>query len=313
MTSKNVKLVRFFWLCCFGLLLEWGATYAQALQPSGQFLQDTIKIGEPLRYSLSFSYPAELEVVFPGEDHSFQPFEYIDRSFVPTQTDSATSYDSVVYTLMTFELDSLQSLALPIYVIAADEEGNPDSTVIYSAIDSVYLQQLITELPDSVNLKENTAYLDVPLQFNYPYLLIGLGIFFVILLIVYLVFGEKIRKYLKLRRLQRNYKRFQEQFGKQIDQLERTPNEQESEHTLLLWKRYMERLERAPYTKMTTKEIIRLPEEETLAEDLRAIDRSIYGHRLNGELIAHFQQLEKHTRHRYEQRYRDIKHGRSNR
>lgn len=309
----DVKLVCFFWLHCFCLLLGSEATYAQALQPSGQFLQDTIKIGEPLQYSLSFRYPAELEVIFPGENHSFRPFEYIDRSYVPTQTDSTTSYDSVVYTLMTFELASLQSLALPIYVIAADEEGNPDSTTIYAAIDSVYLQQLITDLPDSVNLKENTAFLDVPLQFNYPYLLIGLGIFFVVLLIIYLVFGEKIRKYLKLRQLQRNYKRFQEQFGKQIEQLERAPNEQQSEHTLLLWKRYMERLDRAPYTKMTTKEIVRLPQQETLVEDLRAIDRSIYGHQLNGELITHFQQLEKHTLRRYEQRYRDIKHGRSNR
>lgn len=276
-------------------------------------MQDTVKIGEPIQYALSFRYPLELEVVFPAENHPFRPFEYIDRTFIPTRTDSTISYDSVVYTLMTFELDSLQSLALPIYVIEADEEGEIDSTAIYALTDSVYLQQLITQLPDSLDLKENTAYLDIPLQFNYPYVLIGLGILAVIILIVYLIFGEKIRKNLKLRRLRKRHLRFREQFAQQMSKLQQSPDEHQSEHTLLLWKRYMERLERAPYTKMTTKEIVKLPNEEELVDDLRAIDRSIYGHRLNGELIGHFQHLEKHTNHRYEQRYQDIKHGRSNR
>ncbi|WKN46011.1 hypothetical protein [Tunicatimonas pelagia] len=283
--------------------------HAQELRPSGKFVQDTVKIGEPLQYAFSFHYPAELEVVFPDENYSFLPFEYVDRTFVPTQTDSVTSRDSVVYTITTFELDTFQSLALPIYIISTNEEGEADSIVIYADSDSVYLQQLIAQLPDSLDLKENTAYLDTPLQFNYPYFLIGLGILVALLLIVYLLFGEKIRRQWQLRRLRKNHEQFQEKFARQLEQLRQSPGKEQSEETLVLWKRYMERLERAPYTKMTTKEITKLPEEQALKDDLRAIDRSIYGQHLNGELIGHFQHLEKHTHHRYEQRYRNIKHG----
>lgn len=308
----DLKFVRPL-LVFFALLgLSAGTVCAQALKPSGSFTRDTVKIGQPIEYILTFRYPAELEVVFPDEDHSFLPLEYIDRNFIPTRTDSTTSFDSVIYTLMTFELDSIQTLAMPVYVIGADREGNADSTSIYTDIDSVYLQQLISELPDSLALKENKAYLDVPLQFNYPYLLIGIFILLVILLFVYLVFGDKIRKQWRLRRLRKDYLRFKERFDQSVIHLKESPDKDRSEQTLVVWKQYMERLERAPYTKMTTKEIVKLPHEQPLVEDLKAIDRSIYGHHLNGELIGHFEHLEKHTHQRYEQRYRDIKHGRSN-
>lgn len=308
----DVRIVRFLCLYVCGILLSGGGAYAQALKPSGHFLQDTIKIGEPIQYTLTFRYPSELEVIFPGEDHTFLPFEYTDRTFIPTHSDSTTSVDSVVYTLMTFELDSLQTLALPVYVIGADREGKVDSTAIYADVDSVHLHQLITQMPDSLDLKENKAYLDIPLQFNYPYFLVGLGILAAIVLIVYLVFGEKIRKQWQLRRLHKDHKHFREQFSQSMARLQQSPDKHLSEEALVVWKRYMERLEQAPYTKMTTKEIIKLPTEQALLDDLKAIDRSIYGHHLNGELIGHFAHLEQHTHQRYEQRYRDIKHGRSN-
>nr|WKN39072.1 hypothetical protein K4G66_10220 [Tunicatimonas sp. TK19036] len=307
-----MRITRFLFLYLCVILLSGTGALAQALKPTGYFLQDTIKIGEPIKYTLTFRYPAELEVIFPSEEQSFAPFEYIERNFSPTRTDSTTSYDSVVYTLMTFELDSLQTLALPVYIIGADREGNADSTAIYANMDSVYLHQLITQMPDSVDLKENTAYLDIPLQFNYPYLLIGLGVLATLALIIYLVFGDRIRKQWKLRRLRKDYKNFSGQFAESIARLEQTPDKHHSEETLVVWKRYMERLESAPYTKMTTKEIVKLPSEQTLTDDLKAIDRSIYGHHLNGELIGHFKHLEQHTHQRYEQRYRDIQHGRSN-
>ncbi|MEM6844809.1 MAG: LapA family protein [Bacteroidota bacterium] len=303
---------RFIHYIFFGILwlgIGLGGGYAQSLQPQGYFLQDTTKIGQQIQYALTFRYPTELEVIFPDENQAFAPFEYVDRTFIPTRSDSATSLDSVVYTLMTFELDTFQYLALPIYIISTDEEGEADSIQIRAEVDSVYLQQLITQMPDSLDLKANTNYQDVPLQFNYPYFLIGLGILLAIALVVFLVFGEKIRKRWQLRRLQKEYRRFQEQFTRQLQQLDQSPDQEQSEQTLVLWKRYMERLERAPYTKMTTKEIIRRPDKQTLSDDLRAIDRSIYGQHLNGELIGHFEHLKQHTQHRYEQRYRDIQYG----
>jgi hypothetical protein len=287
-----------------------GALFAQALKPVGTFQQDTLKVGEPVTYVLSFRYPRELEVVFPGKDGNFAPFEYLDRSFAPTSSDSAFSYDSVAYELTTFELDTIQSLALPVYVVSTDREGKPDSTAIYASLDSVYINRVIRQLPDSVNLKENLAYRDVPLAFNYPYLLVGIALFLLLAVLVYVFFGKKIRQAWLLYRLRKDQKMFNEEFARSLESLRKSPNRRRSENTLLLWKRYMERLDRLPYTKLTTKEIVKLPSGNLLQNDLRAIDRSIYGRLSNGELIRPFEHLQKHTDHRFKQRIEEIKNAR---
>lgn len=295
-----------FLLCLF--FLGYAAS-AQSLKPQGYFSADTVKVGEPVRYTLTFRYPRDLEVVFPGEGAAYSPFEYLDRTFFPTRSDSLYSYDSVVYEVATFELDSVQPLTLPVYVVDADEEGNADSTAIYADIDSVYLRAIIQQLPDSVALKENTNPLKIPLQFNYPYLLVGIGAFVALLILGYLLFGKQIRRRWQLRRLRRANRQFTARFGEAIAALKTHPDQKHSEEALVLWKRYMERLDRTPYTKMTTREIAQLPSGEPLRDDLRAIDRSIYGKAMNGELIGHFEQLQQHTNVRFQQRIDEIKHG----
>jgi hypothetical protein len=286
-----------------------GALLAQELKPQGAFESDTLKVGQPITYTLSFRYPKNLEVVFPGEGDNYAPFEYLDRTFAPTSSDSLYSYDSVAYELTTFELDSIQSLALPVYVVNTDREGNADSTAIYAAIDSVMLARVIKELPDSVDLKVNQAYRDVPLEFNYPYLLVGIGAFLLLAVLVYVLFGKKIRKQWQLYQLKKGQKAFQEQYSKALDALRKSPNKRRSEATLIVWKQYMELLDRLPYTKLTTKEIVSLQGGEAVQNDLRAIDRSIYGKSSNGELIRHFEHLEKHTNKRFTQKIEEIKNA----
>ena len=302
MRSRLLLLVSILALCC-------SVAHAQSLKPQGYFSADTLKIGEPVRYTLTFRYPRDLEVVFPDEKASYAPFEYLDRQFFPTRSDSVFSYDSVVYEVTTFELDSVQPLTLPVYVVDTDESGQADSTAIYANIDSVYLQQVIQQLPDSLALKENTNPLKIPLQFNYPYLLIGIGAFIALLILLYVLFGKQLRRQWQLRRLRKANRQFTERFGQALTSLKAHPDRKRSEEVLVLWKRYMERLDRTPYTKMTTREIAQLPSGEPLRDDLRAIDRSIYGKAMNGELIGHFEQLEQHTHRRFQQRVEEIKHG----
>ena len=297
----------------FIILLSFSSffsTQAQSLKPMGTFTADTIKIGEPIQYVLTFRYPKELEVVFPDEGANYAPLEYLDRQFFPTRSDSLNSFDSVVYELTTFELDSVQRLTLPVYVVGTDNVGKADSTAIYAPLDSFYLQQVIEQLPDTVELKENTAFLEVPLQFNYPYLLIGLGILLLLLIGAYLLFGDKLRKQWELYRVRRDNKKFMEQFSQAIGTLKNKSDRVQTEAVLVVWKKYMERLDRLPYTKMTTKEIVKLPSGQVLQQDLRAIDRSIYGRHMNGELIGHFEHLQDHTNERFQQRIAAIKHGR---
>lgn len=301
--------MRGLWITLYLTIFSGSALLAQELKPQGSFEADTLKVGEPITYTLSFRYPKNLEVVFPGEDDSYAPFEYLDRTFAPTSSDSLYSYDSVAYELTTFELDSIQSLALPVYVVNTDREGNADSTAIYAAIDSVMLARVIKELPDSVDLKVNQAYRDVPLEFNYPYLLVGIAIFLFLAVLVYVLFGKKIRQQWQLYQLKKGQKAFQEQYSKALDALRKSPNKRRSEATLIVWKQYMERLDRLPYTKMTTKEIVKIKGGEAVQNDLRAIDRSIYGKSSNGELIRHFEHLEKHTNKRFTQKIEEIKNA----
>lgn len=293
----------------FLLLFIFSSAPAQSLRPNGYFSADTLKIGEPVYYTLTFRYPRDLEVVFPSEDDRYAPFEYLDRQFFPTRSDSLFSLDSVVYKLTTFELDSVQPLTLPVYVIDTDETGQIDSTALYADIDSVYLQQVITQLPDSLALKENTQALDIPLQFNYPYLLIGIVALMLLLAVLYALFGKQLRRRWQLRRLRKVNRQFAEEFARAMVFLKTDPSAKHSEEALVVWKRYMERLDRAPYTKMTTREIAALPAGAPLRDDLRAIDRRIYGKKLNGELIEHFEQLRHHTQQRFAQRIEEVKHG----
>ena len=293
----------------FSLLLFSISTSAQSLKPHGYFSSDTVKVGQPVRYTLTFRYPRDLEVVFPDEEDNYAPFEYLDRTFFPTRSDSIYSYDSVVYEVATFELDSVQPLTLPVYVVDSDENGKADSTAIYADIDSIHLQAIIQQLPDSVALKENTNPLKIPLQFNYPYLLVGIGALIALLVLGYVLFGQQIRRRWQLRQLRKANRQFTTRFSEAMAALKGSPDRQRSEEVLVLWKNYMERLDRTPYTKMTTREITQLPSGEPLRDDLRAIDRSIYGKAMNGELIGHFERLQRHTNARFQQRIEEIKHG----
>ena len=306
-TRCSVFLVRYSIFLFF--LLFCLSSSAQSLKPRGSFSADTVKVGEPVRYTLTFRYPRDLEVVFPDETAAYAPFEYLDRRFFPTRSDSLYSYDSVVYEVATFELDSVQPLTLPVYVVDTDEAGQADSTAIYADLDSVHLRAIVPQLPDSVALKENTNPLKIPLQFNYPYLLIGIAALAALLALGYVLFGKQIRRRWQLRQLRKANRQFSIRFREAVASLKANPDRRHSEEALVLWKRYMERLDRTPYTKMTTREIAQLPSGEPLRNDLRAIDRSIYGQAMNGELVGHFEQLQQHTNVRFQQRIDEIKHG----
>lgn len=301
--------MRFLIVTISALLCAATQVTGQALKPQGLFVSDSVKIGEPITYVLTFRYPRDLEVVFPGEEEAYAPFEYLDRTSFPTRTDSLYSFDSVAYQLATFEIDSVQKLALPVYVIGTEEDGTPDSTAITAQADSVFLQQVIVQMPDSVDLKANTDYRAVDLAFNYPYLLAAIGGFILIVVLVLVFFGKRIRRRWQIYRLRKENKNFYVQFDHAKKAYQKTPDRRHSEQVLVVWKKYMEKLDEAPYTKMTTKEIVRLPSGQPLQDDLRAIDRSIYSRTTNGELTPYFDHLYKHTDERYQQRIEELKHA----
>lgn len=248
-----------------------GNALGQELKPIGFFLKDSIKIGESVPYSLSYKDRKNRPVIFPDSLYDFSPFELLEKQYFDTQSDSINSIDSAVYYLATFEIDTVQRLSVPVFLNIGD-----DSLQLYSLMDSITLDQVVTQMPDSVNLAETSAYMPVSLQFNYPYWVIGLIVLGIVALIVMLVWGNQIQKRIKLYRLNKQLLKFKEQFDIEIEQLNADTTKLKIETVLKFWKGYMEKLEKIPYTKLTTKEIVLVQKSSSLDETLKSIDKNIY-------------------------------------
>ena len=285
-------LVILFWVTSLPL-------FGQEVIPHGHFHKDSVKIGEALPYSLWIKYPKNKDVAFPDSLFDFSPFELEKRDYFTTKSDSLESLDSVVYYFTTFEIDTVQYLTLPVYLI-----NEYDSTILYTTTDSIILDQVVTTLPDSVAVLVNTDFQKVPLAFNYPYFTIGVIVFLVISLVIFLVFGKRIRQTFKIYRLTKKHKKY-------ISSLNNLLADQpiEVEHTLSVWKKYMEKLKAKPYTKLTSKEIIYLTQSSELAEQLKIIDRFIYGNSTDTDTKSAFEFLLIFSVEEFNDRIKKIKNG----
>lgn len=241
----------------------------QAQKPVGRFLTDSVEIGRPFYFTLSYHHDPSLEVFFPDTTYNFYPFEMVRRDFFPTSTSDNISLDSAVYTLVSFEISKTQKLDLPIYLLS-----KRDCTAIFSLTDSVFLKEMIKTSVDSLALKTDTKLLSVRQQINYLQIIIyflgalGGGI------VVYALFGRYIRKQYRLFLFSRKHKEFQANYKKYA---RATLDDVTIGNALVLWKKHLEWLEKRPYTSYTTKEIIsRLPNER-LEEALKEVDSAIYG------------------------------------
>jgi len=264
--KQIIKLVNSI-LLIISCLLVLGISYAQ--KPIGRFQTDSIELGRPIDYALSYHHNPSAEVFFPDTTYNFYPFELIRRNIFQTLTTNGVSIDSVVYTLVTFEITKNQKLGLPIYVLS-----KRDCTMVYSLTDSVFLKEMIKTSVDSLQLKTDTKLLVLSQQVNYPkiftYILGILGV----VLTIYALFGRFIRKQYTLFLFSRRHVDFLANYKKFTRS---TLDDVTIGKTLVLWKKHLEWLEKRPYTSYTTKEIVsRLPSAR-LEDALREVDSAIYG------------------------------------
>lgn len=272
---------------------------AQSIKPEGHFMLDSVQIGQPVPFTLSVKYPKELELVFPDSLYNFSPFELDKKVYFPTRSDSIFSTDSAVFYLSTFEIDTVQYLQLPIYII-----NEYDSTTLWTATDSVILQHVVTAIPDSIAMKTNTKYIEVPMAFNYPYYTIG-GVLLILLIVIgWVLFGKTIRKKLRTRRLKKRFTRFELEFDYLV---EKTPTK--CEPILKLWKAYIELITGKPYQKLTTKEIVTQIKEKDLEEALIAIDRNIYGPKDDSLLASAYATIRGLASRLYNEKLEEIANG----
>ena len=270
---------------------------AQNLEPKGYFLADSVKIGEEFGYSLSLEYPSELNVLFPDSTYTYKGFDLERKESFPTKTTGDTSRDSAVYYFTTFEIDSIQFLSLPVYLLTKE-----DSVIFEPEKDSFILAHVVTQIPDSLALIDNTIYRPVRYQFNYPYLLIGLGVLVVIVVVVWILFGKRIRKRYQGYLVKKRHRKFIERF----DSMSKNGD---PEPTLTYWKKYMEQLEAVPFTKMTTKEILRKTSKESLENPLRSIDRVIYAQFSDSELANSWGNLKEYSNDRYMEKINQLQNA----
>lgn len=273
--KQIIKLVNSI-LLIISCLLVIGISYAQ--KPIGRFQTDSIELGRPIDYSLSYHHNPSAEVFFPDTTYNFYPFEIIRRNIFQTLTTNGVSIDSVIYTLVTFEITKNQKLGLPIYVLS-----KRDCTMVYSLTDSVFLKEMIKTSVDSLQLKTDTKLLVLSQQVNYPKILTYiLGILGVVLTI-YALFGRFIRKQYTLFLFSRRHVDFLANYKKFTRS---TLDDVTIGKTLVLWKKHLEWLEKRPYTSYTTKEIVsRLPSAR-LEDALREVDSAIYGGILSTQMPA---------------------------
>lgn len=291
----------------FASLLITFVSSAQEVKVKGYFSEDSVKLGKPIKFYLSAKYPQASNVLFPDSSFSFAPFEFQKKNFVATKTKDGFSYDSVTYTLATFEIDSIQTLKLPIFVVHLK-----DCTAVFSETNRVFFDRAVNNLPDSVQLekiplKTNTNYFKVSWLLNYPLLSIIIGVLIVLLIVGWIIFGKRIRKYFKVKKLNKNYDAFLTQFHSAIDGAQSNFSSQSTEAALLIWKKYLENLMDQPFTKYTSKEIKEREKDERLGNSLSAIDRMIYAN-VPGEK-EHFINLKSYSEDQFNRKLKEVKNG----
>jgi hypothetical protein len=229
------------------------------------------------------------------------------------QKDTAKIGERVPYSLSIHHPSSQsvvfpESLGLPVFVL-----NRNDCTAVYALTDTLFINTLVKIIPESVAakdlpLKTNADYLRVRWLLNYPLLLLSVGILILLLVVAWIVFGKKIRRYLLLRRLNKNHLDFLQRFESHLEKLRRESAYTEAESALVDWKKYMEGLIAKPYTKFTTKEILQLAADETLGKALHDIDRIVYA-RNGGFVPEAFESLRAYSQGQFTKKIEEVKHG----
>lgn len=283
-----------------------GSVFAQKpadYSVEASFKEDSFRIGQYLHYRLSITYPKERVAIIPDSAFNYYPFEYITKTYYPTRTDSLYAYDSIIYTLASYETIKTQRLSLPIYFFI-----NKDTTKLISLPDSVTITRLITAESEK-DVQADAALLSTIKKFNYPYLIAGTISILLILFILYKIFGKIIIKRYKLIVLSATHNKFIKEYEVLSAQFKNSADLRIIEQTLAIWKNYLTRLENKPINTFTTKELILLYDQEELESTLQSLDRNVYGGLVTQDTNDALQTIKRFTNRRFQLRRREITNG----
>lgn len=271
-------------------------------QVHSKFLSDSLTIGQPVELHFWTYSQSDSSVLFPDSTYNFAPFEYISKKFFPTRTHENISRDCTIYILRTFELDTKQSISLPLLYLS-----EKDTKYIYSKPATIYLQSLLNEGNDLNELKEQINYHPVRKKINYPLVITIFFVFVIVSVILFKLFGNSIiKRYKIISAIIAHY-----QFIKTFEQIEKS-YQLKKEVSMLeklqsLWKNYLSRLEEKPVSTYTSTEIVSLYGQEELKKNLQILDRAIFGKILSSEEDKAIKTLKSFTNKRYIIRKNEIR------
>jgi hypothetical protein len=276
---------------------------------TGSFSKDSLKVGKHIPFKVIFIHNYDKEVIFADSAYDFAPFEWVRTDAFLTQTDSkGIATDSAIYWLRTFELDTVQMLKLPVFVL---NQKTGDTLKYFTEVSTKETEFVLSKTnletmlqKDSVTFYQNTTFLEIPRFVNYPLYGLIVVILLVMAILFFVFFGESIRRGYRLKRLQRQHEKFIQEYASQLQQIE---NPQATDHTLGMWKAYIEKLKNEPFTTYTSSEISRFTKNESLGENLKVIDRAIYGGQIDENTQLALQNLKNYAINIFEKRLAELR------
>ena len=270
--------------------------------PQGRFLRRTVLIGEPLDYELRYEHAPDLEVIFPDSMARFAPFEYVGKTFFPTRTRQGRSLDRAIYHLRTFRFDSVQTLSLPVTILAGD-----DTLSVAAPPSRVRLLRTAPPPPAGAStlpaLRQNLALVPVEPLFNYPYWLAGVAALLLLLAGSAALFRQRLTRRYRAYKMRKNHGYFLAQFARHVERFELSRSSINVERAVVLWKNYLAGLENSGLNSFTTREIVAYFENDNdVRKALNATDKVIYGNVQTEEAVEvdrAFQRLRGFAERRY--------------
>lgn len=273
-------------------------------QVKGVFLQDSTEIGKPLYYILTAKHTPEEQLIFPDSSYSFAPFSFLRKQFFPTRTVGKISVDSVVYELQTFDISKVQKLALPVFL-----QSNADTIKqVLAEKDSVILKELVKGDITRLLPKSIVSLQPVVKEFNYPYLITGIVLAFLLLVPIWWLFGGRIIRTYRLFQFRTRHAIFLQDFNRLSNRIVSRKVIADTERALAIWKKHLEQIEGKPYTSYTSKEISQLLKNNALLESLKMIDKAVYGQEISDTIENDLNVLRNISIERYELKQEQMRH-----
>jgi hypothetical protein len=227
---------------------------------------DSIRVGQPTPVRLHLSYPDSLRMILPAEEQHFKPYTVQRKEGPRRNLIGARTHLWVTYWVVSFEVDSLQSIQLPYFV-----PHNGDTLQGLTPRARIPFHSLVGRLEQDLGFQRNRSLASLQPPVNWLWWGTLAGGLLAIMAGLFLLLRRPVLNYLKRRRLQK-------QLNAQLERLRGYAAESEAALELVnavnaLWKRDLEHAWHRPLRSLTYAEL--REQLEAAGAHLTAEDRGV--------------------------------------